>query len=88
MSQTDDQQDKAAFEVVMSMYESKAFTDIDRSQATEEGLQAFRYLLRKRLLSDEPLPTVAECEGFVILALDFLTYTPGRPPSPYGKGQF
>lgn len=35
-----------------------------------------------------PLPTVAECEGFVILALDFLTHTPGRPKSPDGRGMF
>lgn len=77
-----------AFEALMSSYEAKAFTDEDRRYATERGYEAFRYLLRKRLLSDKPLPTVAECEGFVILALDFLEHTPGRPPSPYGKGQF
>ena len=88
MSEPTQRQIDAAFEVLMSSYEQKAFTDHDRSQATEEGLQAFRYLLRKRLLSDKPPPTVAECEGYVILALDFLAYTPGRPPSPYGRGQF
>lgn len=52
------------------------------------GIAAFRFLLRKRLLSDKPLPTVGECEGMVILALDFLTRTPGRPESPYGRGFF
>ena len=76
------------FESLMSSYEANAFTDEDRRHATERGYAAFRYLLRKRLLSDKPLPTVAECEGFVILALDFLEHTPERPPSPYGKGQF
>jgi hypothetical protein len=89
------QQVDAAFEALMASYEAKAFTADDRKHATERGYTAFRHILRKwvfreskRLLSDKPLPTVAECEGFVILALDFMEYTPGRPPSPYGKGQF
>jgi|JI10StandDraft_1071094.scaffolds.fasta_scaffold476963_3 hypothetical protein len=83
-----DQQVDAALEALMKVYEDKAFTDDDRRHATEDGYAAFRFLLRKRLLSEKPLPTVAECEGMVILALDFLTSTPGRPPSPYGRGQF
>jgi hypothetical protein len=83
-----DQQVDAAFEVLMKAYEEKAFSVEDRRHATDEGYATFRFLLRKRLLSDKPLPTVAECEGMVILALDFLTNTPGRPPSPYGRGQF
>ena len=82
------EQDAAAFEAVMAMYEAKAFTAEDRKHATKEGIDAFRFLLRKRLLSDKPLPTVAECEGMVILALDFFTVTPGRPESPYGRGFF
>ena len=83
-----DQQVDAAFEALMKAYEEKAFTNEDRKHATPDGYAAFRFLLRKRLLSDRPPPTVAECEGMVILALDFLTGTPGRPPSPYGGGQF
>jgi hypothetical protein len=85
---TTDAQVDAAFEALMQAYEAKAFSEADRRHATEEGYRTFRFLLRKRLLSDEPLPTVAECEGMVILALDFLNFTPGRPPSPYGSGQF
>lgn len=88
MNEPTKQQIDAAFEEIMSGYEELAFTDLDRAQATKEGIQAFMHLLRERLLSGKPLPTVAECEGLVILALDFLTYTPSRPPSPYGKGQF
>jgi hypothetical protein len=88
MTEPTNQQVAAAFNELMASYEAKAFTAEDRKYATERGYATFRYLLRKRLLSDEPLPTVAECEGIVILALDFLEYTPGRPPSPYGKGQF
>jgi hypothetical protein len=83
-----EQQEAAAFESLMAAYESKAFTAQDLKHATKEGIDAFRFLLRKRLLSDKPLPTVGECEGMVILALDFLTSTPGRPESPYGRGQF
>lgn len=75
-------------DAAMAAYEAKAFTDLDRKQATAEGINAFRFLLRKRLLSDKPLPTVGECEGMVILALDFMTTTPGRPESPYGRGFF
>lgn len=82
-----DQQTEAAFDALMAAYEAKAFTAEDRKYATEAGYKAFRHLLRERLLSDKPLPTVAECEGMVILALDFLTHTPGRPESPYGRGQ-
>ena len=81
-------QEAAAFEALMTAYQTKAFTAQDLKHATAEGIDAFRFLLRKRLLSDKPLPTVGECEGMVILALDFLTRTPGRPESPYGRGQF
>jgi hypothetical protein len=46
-------------------------------------------MLKERLLDREKgLPTVDEVDGLKILALDFLNYTPGRPPSPYGGGQF
>jgi hypothetical protein len=83
-----DQQVEVGIETLMQAYEAKAFTAEDRKHATEDGYKAFRFLLRKRLLSDQPLPTVAECEGMVILALDLLTCTPGRPPSPYGRGVF
>ena len=88
MTEPTDQEVAATFEIVMAMYEAKAFTAEDLKRATPEGMEAFRFLLRKRLLSDESLPTVAECEGMVIMALDFLTTTPGRPESPYGRGQF
>lgn len=81
-----DLQVDAAFEALMQSYEDKAFTAEDRKYATQAGYEAFRFLLRKRLLSDKPLPTVEECKGFVELALDFLTVTPGRPPSPHGRG--
>lgn len=88
MSEPTEQQVDHALEVLMKAYEEKAFSAEDRKHATIDGYKAFRHLLRQRLLSDKPLPTVAECEGMVILALDFLTCTPGRPESPYGRGQF
>ena len=86
--QPTDAQVAEAFEKLMASYEAAAFTAKDRAQATPEGVAAFRHLLRERLLADKPLPTVDEVQGLVELALDFLVYTPGRPPSPYGKGQF
>ncbi len=88
MSEPTDQKIPETFEVTMAMYESKASSAEDRKHATMEGYEAYRFLRRKRLLSEKPLPTVAECEGMVILALDFLTSTPGRPESPAGRGQF
>ena len=78
-----------AFGQVMQMYEDKVFSQTDRQQVTESGLRDFRALLKKRLLDREKgLPTVDEVDGLKILALDFLNYTPNRPPSPYGSGQF
>jgi len=78
-----------AFGLMMQMYENKVFSDLDRQQATEAGLRDFRRMLKNRLLDREKgLPTVDEVDGLKILALDFLNYTPGRPPSPYGVGQF
>lgn len=77
------------FGIMMEMYENKVFSDLDRQQATEVGLRDFRRLLKNRLLDREKgLPTVDEVDGLKILALDFLNHTPGRPPSPYGAGQF
>lgn len=78
-----------AFGLMMDMYENKVFSDTDRQQATEAGMRDFRRMLKDRLLNREKgLPTVDEVDGLKILALDFLNYTPGRPPSPYGGGQF
>jgi hypothetical protein len=78
-----------AFVLMMDMYENKVFSELDRQQATEAGLRDFRRLLKNRLLDrNRGLPTVDEVDGLKILALDFLNYTPGRPPSPYGAGQF
>ncbi len=78
-----------AFGRIMEMYENKVFSELDRSQATEAGLQDFRRMLKNRLLDREKgLPTVDEVDGLKILALDFLNHTPGRPTSPYGQGQF
>ncbi len=78
-----------AFGRIMEMYESKVFSELDRSQATEAGLRDFRRMLKNRLLDREKgLPTVDEVDGLKILALDFLNHTPGRPPSPYGQRQF
>lgn len=77
------------FGQMMQMYEDKVFSDTDRQQVTESGLRDFRALLKKRLLDRENgLPTVDEVDGLKILALDFFNFTPNRPPSPYGKGQF
>ena len=81
-----DKQVDAAFEALMKSYEDKAFTAEDRKYATPEGHAAFRFLLRKRLLADKPLPTVDEVQGLVELALDHLTVTPGRAPSTQGRG--
>lgn len=78
-----------AFVLMMDMYENKVFSELDRQQATEAGLRDFRRMFKNRLLDrDRGLPTVDEVEGLKILALDFLNYTPGRPASPYGAGQF
>lgn len=77
------------FGIMMEMYENKVFSDLDRQQATEVGLRDFRRMLKNRLLDRQKgLPTVDEVDGLKILALDFLNHTPGRPPSPYGAGQF
>lgn len=88
MTAPTDQQVDAAFEALMKAYEDKAFTDFDRRTCSPAALRDFRFLLRKRLLADKPLPTVAECEGLKELALDFLNYHPDRPELPYGRGQF
>jgi hypothetical protein len=78
-----------AFGLMMQMYEDKVFSDTDRQQVTEAGLRDFRALLKRRLLERENgLPTVDEVDGLKILALDFFNYTPNRPPSRYGGGQF
>lgn len=80
---------REVFGIMMEMYENKVFSDLDRQQATQVGLRDFRRLLKNRLLDREKgLPTVDEVDGLKILALDFLNHTPGRPPSPYGAGQF
>ena len=77
------------FGIMMEMYENKVFSDLDRQQATEVGLRDFRRMLKNRLLDRQKgLPTVDEVDGLKILALDFLNHTHGRPPSPYGAGQF
>jgi hypothetical protein len=78
-----------AFELMMKMYEDKVFSETDRQQVTESGMRDFRVLLKKRLLDRKKgLPTVDEVDGLKILALDFLNYTPNRPPSPYSGGLF
>lgn len=77
-----------AFGLMMDMYENKVLSETDSQQATEAGMRDFRRMLRDRLLNREKgLPTVDEVDGLKILALDFLNYTPNRPPSPYGQGQ-
>ena len=88
MTEPTDRQVDAAFEAVMTMYENKVFTDFDRRTCSPGALRDFRFLLRKRLLDDKPLPTVDEVDGIKILALDFLNGHPDRPEQPYGKGQF
>ena len=83
-----DEQVEAAFEVLMQAYEEKAWTAADRRQASDAAVRDFRHLLRQGLLRDGSPPTVAEVQGIKELVLDFLHVTPGRPPSPYGRGVF
>lgn len=77
-----------AFDLIMARYEEKVFTEFDRRTCSPQALRDFRALLRKRLLNEKPLPTVAEVDGIKELVLDFFHYHPDRPPLPYGLGQF
>jgi len=81
-------QERAAFDTVVAMYEAQVLKPSDYAAASPAALSTFRHLLRKRLLDGKSLPTVDEVEGLAELALDVLHYTPGRPEVPYGLGQF
>lgn len=87
MNEPTDRQVEAAFEAAMMMYENKVFTEFDRRTCSPGALRDFKFLLRKRLLEDKPLPTVEEVDGIKEMALDVLNYHPERPPLPYGGGQ-